>query len=311
MHQKITKLYQLVTDRETVRLILNHLDPEGVQFRRQRRLRRRQYYSRGPNDLWHIDGWDKLKPFGFGVHGCIDGYSRRIIWLEVASTNNDPFVVCGYFADAIRQVGGLANVVRADRGTENVNVEQMQSFLRDANNDERARMNTTFLYGRSTANQRIEAWWSKFGQQGMTTWIQHFKELSDAGIVDTSDNLDIECCRFSYMDLLQQELDEIRLLWNTHHIRASRDNGAPAGKPDVMYYLPDTVGGVDCKQVLEVAELDVLAEIFAVQPPVCCETNAELFQILMNDDNRTPATTLDEAADNLVYLLDKLDMYLR
>ena len=41
MHAKITKFCSIVTDRETVRLVLNHLDPDGVFFRRQRRLRRR------------------------------------------------------------------------------------------------------------------------------------------------------------------------------------------------------------------------------------------------------------------------------
>jgi hypothetical protein len=45
MHAKITKFCSIVTDRETVRLVLRHLDPDGVLFRRQRRLRRRQYYT--------------------------------------------------------------------------------------------------------------------------------------------------------------------------------------------------------------------------------------------------------------------------
>ena len=28
----------------------------------------------GPNQVWHIDGNDKLKKFGFAIHGCIDGW---------------------------------------------------------------------------------------------------------------------------------------------------------------------------------------------------------------------------------------------
>lgn len=35
--------------------------------------------SSDPNFSWHIDGYDKLKPFVFSVHGCVDGFSRRII----------------------------------------------------------------------------------------------------------------------------------------------------------------------------------------------------------------------------------------
>ena len=30
-------------------------------------------YCAGPNQAWHCDGYDKLKPFGLAIHGCIDG----------------------------------------------------------------------------------------------------------------------------------------------------------------------------------------------------------------------------------------------
>ena len=59
---------------ETSRIMecLQKLDPDGVGDRRKKRLRGRAYHSKGPNFIWHIDGYDKLKPFGFNVHGCID-----------------------------------------------------------------------------------------------------------------------------------------------------------------------------------------------------------------------------------------------
>ena len=28
----------------------------------------------GPDFVWHLDRYDKLKPYGFVIHGCIDGY---------------------------------------------------------------------------------------------------------------------------------------------------------------------------------------------------------------------------------------------
>ena len=34
-------------------------------------------HSCGPNYVWHIDGYDKLKPFGIAISGCIDGFSRN------------------------------------------------------------------------------------------------------------------------------------------------------------------------------------------------------------------------------------------
>ena len=34
----------------------------------------RTVYMQGPNFIWHVDSYDKLKPFGFPINGCIDGY---------------------------------------------------------------------------------------------------------------------------------------------------------------------------------------------------------------------------------------------
>ena len=34
-------------------------------------------------------------------------YSRRIMWLEVTSTNKDPAIVAQYYVDCIRQMEGL------------------------------------------------------------------------------------------------------------------------------------------------------------------------------------------------------------
>ena len=43
-----------------VETILREVDPQGIEERK-----RRTYVSPGPNFCWHIDGYDKLKPFGF------------------------------------------------------------------------------------------------------------------------------------------------------------------------------------------------------------------------------------------------------
>jgi len=55
------------------------LDPEGTHLRKANRLIRKQYSSPGPNFVWHIDVFDKLKLYGFYIHEAIDCYSRKII----------------------------------------------------------------------------------------------------------------------------------------------------------------------------------------------------------------------------------------
>ena len=44
--------------------------------------------------------------YGFAIHGCIDGYSRRIMWLEVNPSNNDPLCVSRYFVDCVQSCQG-------------------------------------------------------------------------------------------------------------------------------------------------------------------------------------------------------------
>ena len=130
MHQRLTGSYQLVVTRNVVRQILKVLDPEGVLLRSRHRLRRRQYINKGLNYMWHIDGWDKLKPFGFCVHGAIDSYSRKVLWLEVVNSNNNPRIIAKYYPDYVRQLGGTPRIIRADRATENGHVCAIQRFFR-------------------------------------------------------------------------------------------------------------------------------------------------------------------------------------
>ena len=49
------------------------IDPEGVEDRQRRTFVRRSYINKGPNYLIHVDGYDKLKRFGFPIHVAIDG----------------------------------------------------------------------------------------------------------------------------------------------------------------------------------------------------------------------------------------------
>ena len=93
--------YGIQTPRSKVESILRQVDPEGTALRRAHRLRRRMYTNPGPNFAWHLDGYDKLKPYGFPIHGCVDGFSRRVMWLKICPSNNDPSHVASLFYDCV------------------------------------------------------------------------------------------------------------------------------------------------------------------------------------------------------------------
>ncbi len=112
-----------VVSQETM---IKEIDPEGVELRRARHLRRRQYFSRGPNALWHMDSYDKLKPYGIAINGCIDGFSRFVLWMEAYNTNSDPKVIADYYISTVTRIGGCPERLRADLVTENGHVKAMQ-----------------------------------------------------------------------------------------------------------------------------------------------------------------------------------------
>lgn len=107
----------------TVMEIVRVLDPEGVASRRRGRLHRRSYRALGPNYIWHRDGHDKLNRYGFHIHGCIDGFSRKVMWLNVGTSNKNPKSVAHHYLQTIEKLKLLPTLLRSDRGTENVWIE--------------------------------------------------------------------------------------------------------------------------------------------------------------------------------------------
>ena len=148
MWSKLKTTYKIVVPRDIVMNMLREVDPEGTQERKSRRLKRRTYLSAGPNDTWHIDGYDKLKPYGLPIHGCVDGFSRKILWLRVCKTNNNPVVTACHFLRLVKENYVCPKLVRTDCGTENGIIAAMQCTLTNNENGHR--------YGTSVANQRIE-----------------------------------------------------------------------------------------------------------------------------------------------------------
>ena len=194
---------------------MKELDPEGVVRRQRHQLQRRKYYSKGPNYVLHLDGYDKLKPFGFAIHACIDGYSRKVLWLSLLQSNKDPKLVCHLFTDYFRSLGGVPRNIVGDRGTENVHIAAAQRFLRRNHTDSMSGFET-FQYGRSVSNQRIEAFWSQLRRLCTGWWIDFFKDVVESGECDLTLNIHRECLKFSFSHIVQTQLDIVKESWNSH-----------------------------------------------------------------------------------------------
>lgn len=148
-----------------------------------------------------MDSYDKLKPYGIAINGCIDGFRHYVIWMEAFTTNNDPEVIAIYFIELITSKGGFPERMHADRGTENGQVEQMQKFLRREHMDYFAGENS-FLYGHSTANQHTESWRGMLRKQNVQVWVNLFQNIQDdRGFM--GDILDRSLIQFCFLNLIQ------------------------------------------------------------------------------------------------------------
>ena len=106
--------YDIHVPCEHVRKLLKELDPAGTEIRLANKLQRREYNAKGRNYMWHLDGYDKITPFGLCTHGGIDGFSRNVLWCKVGYTNQDPKIIAGYFMKAVKQCTGSQVLLHGD-----------------------------------------------------------------------------------------------------------------------------------------------------------------------------------------------------
>ena len=73
--------------------------------------------------------------------------------------------------------------------------------------------------------------------------------------------------RFCLMSIIQHELDEMKKIWTTHHIREVRNSECPPDQPNVLYSLPEQFGGRNCSFPINMKDVEV-CNAFIEQPSI-------------------------------------------
>ena len=138
--------------RRWVRESIARVDPQNTALRWGVLVSRHSYHVPWSNSLWHLDGHHSLIRWKIVIHRCIDGFSRRIIFLR-SNSNNLAEAVLELFLAAVQRDGNLwPSRIRVDKGVENVLV---CAAMVQARGDGRG----SFIASPSTHSQRIERLW--------------------------------------------------------------------------------------------------------------------------------------------------------
>ncbi|KAJ3318309.1 hypothetical protein HDU76_000866 [Blyttiomyces sp. JEL0837] len=308
------EIVDLLDDDHGIRLsdqvarILKELDPEGTEKRKKQVLQRRIYYAVGPDDQWCSDGHDKFLPFGLGIHGCVDAWSGKWIWLRVFVTNHDPRVVGLYYLQAIKERRVFPFTTRTDCGTETVLMASMQMVLHDLH-ETGVMTDQNHKFVTSTRNQKIESGWSRFLRaKGLALKLEIERGYERLANFNENDQLDKFVFWYVFMPLTQRILDDYVRERNTSRRRKQKNSILPHAPPDVCYAIPEKYGGAFCGTAADMSVIDVLIESYCSDPivteylPADVKAGADLIYKTIG----SPKITLSTAWDLVIAIRDGL-----
>ena len=202
--------------RQRVRESLVRVDPDNRVLRWGVLVSRPVYYVPWPNSVWHMDGHHSLIRWGMVVHGCIDGFSRKIMFLK-CSSNNCAETVLELFLNAVEDHNNFwPSRIRVNRGVENVRVCDVMVEMRGNGRD-------SFIAGPSTRNQRIERLWRDVFRCVCHYFYYVFYAMEQCGLIDVDNKLHMFLLHLIFIPRINFALDEFKGASNEHKIRTARN----------------------------------------------------------------------------------------
>ena len=136
--------------------------------------------------------------------------------------------------------------------------------------------------------------------------------MVETGEFILGNTLHMELVSYTFSPLLQYELDQVKLQWNTHYIRRTRHDNIP-GRPDELFFLPELSGGQNQGPLISDSEIDSayseeenLMEDAEIIMNDVDEVLVEYFEYVVHEENLLyPPTNWKEGRELFVHILGR------
>ena len=161
-------------------------------------------------------GWPSFISTLEVIHRCMDGFSRRFMFLR-CSSNNLAQTVLDLFLDAVKKDGNCwPSRIRVDKGVENV-------LVCDAMIEARGEGRGSFIAGPSTHNQRIERLWRDVYRCVCHQFYYIFYAMESTGLLNVDDPPRLFALHLIFLPRINKTLEEFLEGFNHHEVRTERN----------------------------------------------------------------------------------------
>ncbi len=172
--------------------------------------------------VFSLDGHDKMmgfqnSTFPRAIYGCLDTFSRKIIFLRVWKGNSNPAVVGNFYMQHLVETEIMRNYPGLDKGTEIGTMATIHAYLREKQGD-LDELVDSIIFGPSTSN-KIERWWRDLHERMEKDFKACLTLLFNTKLYDPHNLRDRKLMAYLFIPVLQRECDTFAKLWNTHQIR--------------------------------------------------------------------------------------------
>ena len=144
-----------------------------------------------PNAFWHLDTNHKLIAWKFVIHGCVDGFSRLQMHLDI-SVDNLATTSLTHFLKSMKEFG-IPSRIRVDGGKEYNHAEK---FMNDIVGRQRERR---CIRGKSVHNTRIERLWRDAREKVIDKYRSIFIHMENKKILDINVDVQMYSLHFVYL----------------------------------------------------------------------------------------------------------------